>query len=88
MENWPRHREVLSRAGNAYVRLALGLHLGDATAGYRAYRASALRAVDLASVESHGYCFQVDMAWRVVRAGAWRRRCRSRSSSARRGGRR
>ncbi|PTU55992.1 dolichol-phosphate mannosyltransferase [Sphaerisporangium cinnabarinum] len=69
VENWPRHREVLSRAGNAYVRLALGLHLGDATAGYRAYRASALRAVDLASVESHGYCFQVDMAWRVVRAG-------------------
>lgn len=69
VENWPWHREVLSRAGNVYVRVALGLGLGDATAGFRAYRADALRAVDLASVESHGYCFQVDMAWRVVRAG-------------------
>ncbi|MFD4991988.1 polyprenol monophosphomannose synthase [Cellulosimicrobium cellulans] len=69
VENWPWHREVLSRAGNVYVRVALGLGLGDATAGFRAYRADALRAVDLASVESHGYCFQVDMAWRVVRTG-------------------
>ncbi|WP_264030485.1 polyprenol monophosphomannose synthase [Cellulosimicrobium sp. SH8] len=69
VENWPWHREVLSRAGNVYVRLALGLGLGDATAGFRAYRADALRAVDLASVESHGYCFQVDMAWRVERTG-------------------
>ncbi|WP_069387552.1 polyprenol monophosphomannose synthase [Cellulosimicrobium cellulans] len=69
VENWPWHREVLSRGGNAYVRLALGLRLGDATAGFRAYRASALRALDLATVASHGYCFQVDMAWRVARAG-------------------
>ena len=69
VENWPWHREMLSRAGNAYVRLALGLRLGDATAGFRAYRAGALRRVDLASVESHGYCFQVDMAWRVQRTG-------------------
>lgn len=69
VENWPRHRELLSRAGNVYVRLALGLRLGDATAGFRAYRAEVLRAVDLARVESHGYCFQVDMAWRVVRVG-------------------
>ncbi|WP_454044563.1 glycosyltransferase [Cellulosimicrobium sp. Marseille-Q8652] len=67
--NWPWHRELLSRGGNAYVRVALGLRLGDATAGYRAYRARALRAMDLSAVESHGYCFQVDMAWRVARAG-------------------
>lgn len=69
VENWPWHRELLSRGGNAYVRFALGLRLGDATAGFRAYRASALRALDLATVASHGYCFQVDMAWRVARAG-------------------
>lgn len=69
VENWPWHREVLSRGGNAYVRLALGLRLGDATAGFRAYRAGALRALDLATVASHGYCFQVDMAWRVARGG-------------------
>ena len=61
--------EVLSRGGNAYVRLALGLRLGDATAGFRAYRADSLRSLDLGAVESHGYCFQVDMAWRVARAG-------------------
>ena len=69
VENWPWHREVLSRGGNAYVRVALGLRLGDATAGFRAYRADALRALDLGAVESHGYCFQVDMAWRVARSG-------------------
>jgi dolichol-phosphate mannosyltransferase len=69
VENWPWRREALSRAGNAYVRLALGLRLGDATAGFRAYRARALRGTDLGTVASHGYCFQVDMAWRVARAG-------------------
>ncbi|MBD8077818.1 polyprenol monophosphomannose synthase [Cellulosimicrobium arenosum] len=69
VENWPWHRAALSRGGNAYVRAALGLHLQDATAGFRAYRAETLRAIDLAGVESHGYCFQVDMAWRVARGG-------------------
>lgn len=67
--NWPRHREVLSRGGNTYVRIALGLHLGDATGGFRAYRADTLRGLDLGSVASQGYCFQVDMAWRVAQAG-------------------
>lgn len=67
--NWPKHREVLSRGGNTYVRLALGLRLGDATGGFRAYRAETLRGLDLGSVESHGYCFQVDMSWRVAQAG-------------------
>lgn len=66
---WPWHRVLLSRAGNAYVRLALGIDVRDATGGYRAFRAETLRAVDLAAVESHGYCFQVDMTWRVLRAG-------------------
>ena len=68
--NWPRHREWLSRGGNTYVRLALGLRLGDATGGFRAYRAATLRNLDLADVESQGYCFQVDMAWRVAQSGA------------------
>ncbi|WP_418276852.1 polyprenol monophosphomannose synthase [Isoptericola jiangsuensis] len=67
--NWPWHRMVLSRGGNTYVRLALGIAVRDATAGYRAFRASTLRAIDLAAVESHGYCFQVDMTWRVLRGG-------------------
>ncbi|QAY62668.1 polyprenol monophosphomannose synthase [Xylanimonas allomyrinae] len=67
--NWPWHRSLLSRGGNTYVRLALGMPVRDATAGFRAYRAATLRRIDLSSVESHGYCFQVDMTWRVVRHG-------------------
>lgn len=69
VENWPKHREVLSRGGNTYVRLALGLPLKDATAGFRAYRRQTLQDMDLSSVESHGYCFQVDMSRRVIDAG-------------------
>jgi dolichol-phosphate mannosyltransferase len=67
--NWPKHRMLLSRGGTLYTRIALGLPLGDATGGYRAYRMHALQAIDLASVSSQGYCFQVDLAWRVWRAG-------------------
>jgi dolichol-phosphate mannosyltransferase len=67
--NWPRYREMLSRGGNAYTRLALGVPLRDATGGYRAFRADALRRLDLDDVASQGYCFQVDLAWRAVRSG-------------------
>ncbi|RZS80095.1 dolichol-phosphate mannosyltransferase [Motilibacter rhizosphaerae] len=67
--NWPRTREVLSRGGNLYTRLALGLPLRDATGGYRAFRAGTLRTLHLGEVASQGYCFQVDLAWRAVRAG-------------------
>ena len=69
VENWPRRREILSRGGNTYVRLALGLDLRDATGGYRAYRASALRELDLDTVASQGYCFQVDLVLRCVERG-------------------
>lgn len=69
VENWPRRREVLSRGGNWYVRRALSLPLADATGGFRVFRADTLRAIDLDGVESTGYCFQVDLARRVVRAG-------------------
>jgi dolichol-phosphate mannosyltransferase len=69
VRNWPRSREILSRGGNTYTRLALGIPLRDATGGYRAFRRSALEALDLAGVESQGYCFQVDLAWRAVQAG-------------------
>lgn len=67
--NWPKHRELLSRGGNAYTRWATGLSVRDATAGFRAYRAEVLRAISLGSVASQGYCFQVDMALRVRDAG-------------------
>ncbi len=67
--NWPRSRELLSRGGNSYTRLVLGLPLRDATGGYRAYRRDALLRLGLDDVASQGYCFQVDLAWRAVRAG-------------------
>lgn len=69
VENWPKHREILSRGGNTYVRFALGLPLKDATAGFRAYRRHTLQNMNLSSVESHGYCFQVDMSRRVLETG-------------------
>jgi dolichol-phosphate mannosyltransferase len=67
--NWPRSREVLSRGGNLYTRLALDVPLQDATGGYRVFRASTLRALELHNVASQGYCFQVDMARRTVASG-------------------
>lgn len=67
--NWPKSREALSRGGNLYTKLWLGMPVGDATGGFRAYRMTALQKMDLTSVQSQGYCFQVDMAWRAVRAG-------------------
>jgi dolichol-phosphate mannosyltransferase len=67
--NWPKHRELLSRGGNLYTRLALGIELRDATGGYRAYRRAVLEKLDLDAVASEGYCFQVDLAWRALQEG-------------------
>jgi len=67
--NWPKRREILSRGGNLYTRMALGLSLRDATGGYRAYRRQVLEKIDYAAVASQGYCFQVDLVWRSVLAG-------------------
>ena len=67
--NWPKSRELISRSGNLYTRVALGMRLRDATGGYRAYRRGVLESIDLDSVASQGYCFQVDLAWRAARAG-------------------
>jgi dolichol-phosphate mannosyltransferase len=67
--NWPKHRELLSRGGNVYTRLALGIPLRDATGGYRVFHRRALETLQLDDVESQGYCFQVDLAWRAVQAG-------------------
>ena len=67
--NWPLHRKILSRGGNIYTKIWLGMSVSDATGGYRAFRMSALDAIGLQAVQSQGYCFQVDMAWRAVQAG-------------------
>jgi len=67
--NWPKSREALSRGANSYARLMLGLGVRDATAGFRAYRASTLEKISLSRVESAGYCFQIDLTIRVAQAG-------------------
>jgi dolichol-phosphate mannosyltransferase len=67
--NWPRHRELLSRGGNLYSRLALRVGIRDITAGYRLFRREVLAELGLSDVASQGYCFQIDMAWRAVQAG-------------------
>jgi dolichol-phosphate mannosyltransferase len=67
--NWPWSRAILSRAGNFYARVMLGIPLHDMTGGYRIYRASALRKIGLENIESVGYCFQIDLARRSVLAG-------------------
>jgi dolichol-phosphate mannosyltransferase len=69
VRNWPHRRLLLSRGGNAYVRIALGLPLRDATGGFRAYRSEVLRLLPLGEVASQGYCFQVDLVWQAWRAG-------------------
>jgi dolichol-phosphate mannosyltransferase len=67
--NWPRSREIISRGGSFYSRIALGLELRDVTGGYRAFRATALQKLNLGNVASQGYCFQVDLAYSAVRKG-------------------
>lgn len=64
--NWPLHRKLLSRCGNRYTSAVLGLDIADATSGFRAYRAQALRAIDVASTRSSGYAFMSEIAHRMV----------------------
>ena len=68
--NWPWRREFLSRGANTYCRLAMGVPVKDATAGFRVYRTDLLRKIALDEVDSHGYGFQVDMTWRALKQGA------------------
>ena len=67
--NWPVQRQVLSRGGNIYVRLLLGIKVKDATAGFRLFRRGTLEAIDIDTVTSTGYVFQTDMAYRTLRQG-------------------
>jgi dolichol-phosphate mannosyltransferase len=67
--NWPKSREFISRGGSTYSRLMLGVTLRDVTGGYRAFRKETLLGLGMDDVASAGYCFQVDLAWRAVKAG-------------------
>ena len=67
--DWPPHRRLLSRGGNLYARMLLGLGVRDSTAGFRAYRSDCARQLDAASCSASGYGFQVEMTVRAVDAG-------------------
>lgn len=67
--DWPAVRRIISRGGNLYARVMLGLPIRDATAGFRAYTADALRRLPYRDAEASGYGFQVEMAWRAHQAG-------------------
>jgi glycosyltransferase involved in cell wall biosynthesis len=67
--NWSWHRKMLSRWGNRYAAGVLGLAVNDSTSGFRAYRATALKAIDLSEVRADGYGFQIEMTYRLVRCG-------------------
>lgn len=67
--NWPWLRRAISRGGNRYARWMLRSRVQDLTAGYRVYRTAVLAGLDEKVVSSHGYCFQVELAWRIERRG-------------------
>lgn len=67
--DWPLARRLISRGGNIYARLMLGLKVRDATAGFRAFRADALRRLPYQTARASGYAFQVEMAYRASLAG-------------------
>lgn len=67
--NWGISRRLISKSGNLYARTMLGMNVRDITAGFRCYNVQALKKVDLDQVKSDGYGFQVEMAYRIKRAG-------------------
>ncbi len=66
---WPLRRRIVSKGANLLARIMLGLPVKDATSGFRAYKADALRKIDLASVRMEGYPFQVEMVQKCKQAG-------------------
>ena len=66
---WPWHRKALSNFANIYVNAILRLQVKDATAGFKAWRAAALESIDVGSIQSNGYSFQVEMNYRAVKRG-------------------
>ncbi len=69
VSDWGLVRRVVSRGGSWYARRTLGLRVRDLTGGFKCFRAEVLRAIDLDSVRSVGYAFQVELTWRSVRSG-------------------
>jgi dolichol-phosphate mannosyltransferase len=69
VEDWGLLRRALSRGGSAYARRVLGLEIRDLTGGFKCFRREVLEAIELQTVRSHGYCFQVEMTQRALLRG-------------------
>ena len=67
--NWSTMRRIISRGGSAYARTILGLDYHDLTGGFKCFRRQVLEAIDLDSVDSTGYAFQIEMTYRAHQAG-------------------
>ena len=65
-QNWGIGRKILSRGGSLYARTVLGVELRDVTAGFIAWRRTALEAIDLSTITSNGYSFQIEMKYRAL----------------------
>jgi dolichol-phosphate mannosyltransferase len=69
VENWTAVRKAISRGGSAYARLVLGAPVRDLTGGFKCFRREVLEGIDLGSITSRGYAFQVEMTYRALQAG-------------------
>ena len=69
VSDWGMLRRFISEGGSTYARLVLGLRVRDLTGGFKCFRSEVLRAIDLDSVRSQGYAFQVELTYRAVQAG-------------------
>jgi dolichol-phosphate mannosyltransferase len=69
VEGWGLERHIISKGGSLYSRTILGVEINDLTTGYKAFTRRALVAVNLASVKSNGYSFQIEMTYRVLMKG-------------------
>ncbi len=69
VEGWGLGRHVLSKGGSLYSRVILGVGVRDLTTGYKGYTRRALEAIDLPSVQSNGYSFQIELTYRALRRG-------------------
>ncbi len=68
-QNWPKRRQLISRGGSLYARLWLGVPVRDLTGGFKCFRRQVLEAIDLDSVRSSGYAFQIEMTYRAIKQG-------------------
>ncbi|MGZ3649596.1 MAG: polyprenol monophosphomannose synthase [Bdellovibrionota bacterium] len=69
VRNWGITRQVISRGGSVYARAILGMPVNDMTGGYNAWRRKVLEAVDISTLRSEGYAFQIELKWRAWKKG-------------------